>query len=86
MTTLINEFNEIKEKNFILDFRYPTENELHKMKTIAKTEAKNANSYEKAFKSLKDNKELTIEILKEQVGAGSIAELIGKLQEYSENE
>ena len=86
MTTLINEFNEIKEKNFTLDFRYPTENELHKMKTIAKTEAKNANSYEKAFKSLKDNKELTIEILKEQVGAGSIAELIGKLQEYSENE
>ncbi len=40
MTTLINEFNEIKEKNFTLDFRYPTENELHKMKTIAKTEAK----------------------------------------------
>ena len=54
--------------------------------TIAKTEAKNADSYEKAFKSLKDNKELTIEILKEQVGAGTIAELINKLQEYSENE
>lgn len=86
MTTLINEFGEIREKNFTLDFRYPTENELRKMKTIAKTEAKNADSYEKAFKSLKDNKELTIEILKEQVGAGTIAELINKLQEYSENE
>ena len=35
---------------------------------------------------IKDNKELTIEILKEQVGAGTIAELINKLQEYSENE
>lgn len=86
MTTLINEFGEIREKIFTLDFRYPTENELRKMKTIAKTEAKNADSYEKAFKSLKDNKELTIEILKEQVGAGTIAELINKLQEYSENE
>ena len=86
MTTLINEFREIKGKNFTLDFRYPTEEELRKMRTIAKTEAKNADTYEKVFKSLKDNKELTIEILKEQVGAGSIAELIGKLQEYSENE
>lgn len=86
MTTLINEFNEIKGKDFTLDFRYPTEEELRKMRTIAKTEAKNADTYEKAFMSLKDNKELTIEILKEQVGAGSIAELIGKLQEYSENE
>ena len=86
MTTLINEFKEIREKDFTLDFRYPTEEELRKMRTIAKTEAKNADTYEKAFKSLKDNKELTIEILKEQVGAGSIAELIGKLKEYSENE
>lgn len=86
MTTLINEFSEIKDKDFTLDFRYPTEEELRKMRTIAKTEAKNADTYEKVFKSLKDNKELTIEILKEQVGAGSIAELIGKLQEYSENE
>lgn len=86
MTTLINEFGEVKEKNFTLDFRYPTEGELYKMQTIAKTEAKNADTYEKAFKSLKDNKELTIEILKEQVGAGSIEELIGKLREYSKNE
>ena len=56
------------------------------MRTIAKTEAKNADSYEQAFRRLKDNKELTIEILKEQIGAESIAELINKLQEYNQDE
>lgn len=86
LTTLINEFNEIKEKNFTLDFTYPTEKELREMRTIAKTEAKNADSYEQAFRRLKDNKELTIEILKEQIGAESIAELINKLQEYNKDE
>ena len=86
MTTLINEYEEIREKDFTLDFIYPTDVQLKEMKTIVKSEAKNADTYEKAYKSLKDNKELTIEILKQQVGAGSIEELIGKLKEFNEDE
>jgi len=85
MGTLKDEYEEIVKKEFALDFRYPTQPELTKMKTIVQSEAKSADTYEKAYKNLKDNKALTIEILKEQVGAGSIEELIGKLKEYNEN-
>lgn len=86
MNTLKNEYEEVKKENFTLAFTYPTEQELAQIRTIAKKEAKNADTFERVFKDLKDDKELTIEILKEQTGAHSIAELIGKLKEYTENE
>lgn len=86
MDTLKDEYEEVKKENFTLAFTYPTEEELEKIRTIAKKEAKNADTFTRVFKDLKDDKELTIEILKEQTGARSIDELIGKLREYTKNE
>lgn len=86
MDTLKDEYEEVKKENFTLAFTYPTEQQLKKIRTIAKKEAKNADTFERVFKDLKDDKELTIEILKEQIGASSIDELINKLKEYTKNE
>lgn len=86
MDTLKDEYEEVKKENFTLAFTYPTEKQLEKIRTIAKKEAKSADTFTRVFKDLKDDKELTIEILKEQTGARSIDELIGKLREYTENE
>lgn len=86
MDTLKDEYEEVKKENFTLAFTYPTEKQLEKIRTIAKKEAKDADTFARVFKDLKDDKELTIEILKEQTGARSIDELIGKLKEYTDNE
>ena len=86
MDTLKDEYEEVKKENFTLAFTYPTEQQLKKIRTIAKKKTKNADTFERVFKDLKDDKELTIEILKEQIGASSIDELINKLKEYTKNE
>lgn len=86
MKTLMQEYEQVKAENFTLKFTYPTEKQLDKMKTISRNEAKDADILSKVSKSLGNNKNLTIEILKEQIGVATMDELIKKLQEIDKND
>ena len=86
LATLSTECSEIKNHNFTLEFRYPNRSELEAMRTIAKEDAKNAETFGDAFKKLKGRTDMTVEILKEQLGVSSIDELISKLQEWKDED
>ena len=86
INTLINESQEIIDHNYTLEFKYPKRKELEKMRTIAKEDAKNAETYGEAYKTLKGRTNMTVEILKEQLGVSSIDELISKLQDMNDED
>lgn len=82
METLCSEYNEITEKNYTLDFIYPTQDVLREMRSIAKVESEKADTIQKVYKDVGSDTEITIEVLKEQIGASSIDELIRRLELY----
>ena len=84
--TLISEYDEVNKHNYMLCFNYPTLKELEKIRTIAKEDAENAEAYGKAYQNLKGRTQMTVEILKEQLGASSMEELIQKLQGFRNEE
>lgn len=84
LATLNTECKEIVDHNFTLEFRYPNYEELEDMRTIAKEDAKNAETFGDAYNRLKGRTDMTVEILKEQLGVSSIDELISKLQEWKD--
>lgn len=84
LSTLVTECRDIAEHNFTLKFRYPTSKELEDMRTIAKEDAKNAETFGDAYNKLRGRTDMTVEILKEQLGVSSIDELINKLQAWKD--
>ena len=75
----INEYNLVKQNNFELKFKYPTNTELKELKTIAKQEnitASNIEQLVEKFKTFKGNNELLKEILLAQTGQSDIDGLI----------
>ncbi len=89
MKTLIDEAEAVKSNNYTLNFLYPTKAQLQKMSTIAKTEMQTAKDYEAIvdlFKNLKTNPELIQEILLEQMGAGSLEELMDMIKESDDGD
>lgn len=84
METLCSEYEEVKEKNYTLDFDYPTLDVLKEMQSIAKVESEKMDTIEDVYKKVGTNTDVTIEVLKEQVGATSIEDLIRKLKKYSD--
>ena len=84
MQTFIDEAAAVKDNNYMLDFTYPTRAQLQEMSIIAKTEMQTAKDYETIvdlFKNIKTNPGLIQEILLEQMGAGSLEELVELLKE-----
>lgn len=85
MTSLDEEYQEIKDKNYMLDFTYPTKDVLKEMKSIAKVESKKMDTIQKVYKDVGNDTDITLEILKEQLGAASIKELIRELEKFSDD-
>ncbi len=89
MKTFIEEAETVKRNNYTLNFTYPTKTQLQKMSTIAKTEmqtAKDYNAIVDLFKNLKTNPALIQEILLEQMGAGSLEELMDMIKESDDGD
>lgn len=89
MKTLVDEAEAVKSNNYTLNFLYPTKAQLQKMSTIAKTEMQTAKDYEAIvdlFKNIKTNPELIQEILLEQMGAGSLEELMDMIKESDDGD
>lgn len=89
MKTFIEEAETVKSNNYTLNFTYPTKAQLQKMSTIAKTEmqtAKDYNAIVDLFKNLKTNPALIQEILLEQMGAGSLEELMDMIKESDDGD
>lgn len=89
MQSYIKEAEIVKNNDYRLSFVYPTRAELQKMSTIAKTEIKSAKDYENfidLLKNLKGNPALLKEILLEQLGVGSLDEVIELIQENNNEE
>lgn len=84
MTSLNEEYQEIKEKNYMLDFTYPTREVLRQMKSIAKVESKKMDTIQKVYKDVGNDTDITLEILKEQLGTPSIKDLIKELERFSD--
>lgn len=87
MKSFIDETAIVKENDYSLKFTYPTKAQLQEMSTIAKTEMQTAKDYENIvdlFKSIKSNPELIREILLEQMGVGSLEELMDIIKESNE--
>ena len=85
MTSLDEEYQEIKDKNYMLYFTYPTKDVLKEMKSIAKVESKKMDTIQKVYKDVGNDTDITLEILKEQLGAASIKELIRELEKFSDD-
>ena len=83
MKSLRDEYEEVKTKKYELDFIYPTSEVLKEIQNIAKVESEKYDTFQKVYKDVGDNTDVTIEILKEQIGANSIEELIRELQKYN---
>lgn len=79
METLNAEYQEVQEKNYTLDFVYPTQDVLREMKSIAKVESEKIDTIQKLYKDIGNDTDITLEILKEQVGATSGKDLIKEL-------
>ena len=89
MKTLVDEAEAVKSNNYTLNFLYPTKAQLQKMSTIAKTEMQTAKDYEAIvdlFKNIKTNPDLIQEILLEQMGAGSLEELMDMIKESDDGD
>lgn len=86
LETLINEYRKIKQENYMLNFVYPTKEELSEMKTIAKTEGEKAAKYARISNDLGEDQDLMVQIMKDKFGAGSLEELIDMLQEQKKDE
>lgn len=84
METLCLEYQEVKAKNYTLDFNYPTLDVLKEMQSIAKVESEKMDTIEDVYKRVGTNTDVTIEVLKEQVGVTSIEDLIRELRKYSD--
>lgn len=86
LETLIDEYEQIKQENYMLKFEYPTESELSEMKTIAKTEGEKAIKYNRISNDLGEDQDLMVQIMKDKFGAGSLEELINILQMQKKDE
>ena len=84
MDALCSEYEEVKKKNYTLDFDYPTLDILKKMQSIAKVESEKMDTIHDIYKKIGNDTDVTIELLKEQTGATSLPELIRKLEKYSD--
>ena len=82
METLSAEYQDVCNKNYLLDFVYPTEDELKEMKSIAKKESEKMDTKKKVYKDIGNNTEITLEVLKEQIGVASLKDLIKELEKY----
>lgn len=82
MDTLCSEFEEVKSKNYTLDFVYPTKDVLEEMQSIARVETEKMDKVQRVYKDVGENTDITLEVLKEQVGAASIKDLIKELEKY----
>lgn len=82
METLCAEFEEVKSKNYMLDFVYPTEDVLKKMQSIAKVETEKMDTVQRVYNDVGNDTDITLEVLKEQMGAASMKDLIKELQKY----
>ena len=80
MTTLYEEYEEVKKKNYLLEFVYPTEEKLKEMQSIAKIESEKMDTVQKVYMDVGKDTSITIEVLKEQFGATTLRELIEELQ------
>lgn len=84
MSTLCAEFEEVKNKNYMLDFVYPTADVLKEMQSIAKVESKKMDTVQRVYSDIGNDMDITLELLKEQVGAASIKDLINELKKYAD--
>lgn len=82
MDTLCAEFQEVRNKEYMLDFVYPTEDVLRKMQSIAKVESEKMDTVQRVYNDVGDDTDITLEVLKEQMGAASMKDLIKELQKY----
>lgn len=84
METLKAEYQEVRDKNYLLDFVYPTKDVLQEMKSIAKVESEKIDTIQKVYKDVGNDTDITLEVLKEQIGVASIKDLIKELEKYSD--
>ena len=63
---------------------YPTKDVLQEMKSIAKVESEKIDTIQKVYKDVGNDTDITLEVLKEQIGVASIKDLIKELEKYSD--
>lgn len=88
ISELKQEYQVVKNNNYVMKFKYPTKEELKQINAIAKEQIKSVDSFNKIielFKDVQTNKELTKELLLTQMGFGSLEELMEYLKDDEKN-
>ena len=75
------EYETIQEKNYSLDFKYPTEEQLKEIKTIAKKEEIKVAKINKASDIIGNDDDILIELLRNKFGSRATDELLKFIQD-----